>query len=158
MIARPALLAAAVLALAAATACAPVTSLNGFQSQEMKPQAVKVGVDTKSTVLAQLGSPSEKGTFDPNTWYYISQITDEYAYYKPQVRSRDVVRISFDKDEKVTAVDHLTLKDGYRIAYNPHETPTRGRSLSWVEQVLGTIGAGGALPQDNDPGNPRAGR
>ncbi|MBE7218141.1 MAG: outer membrane protein assembly factor BamE [Caulobacteraceae bacterium] len=155
---RPALLASAAVALACASACAPVTSFNGYQAQETKPQNMKVGVDTKSTVLAQLGSPSEKATFDPNTWYYVSQITDEYAYYKPQVRTRDVVRISFAPDEKVAAVDHMTLKDGFRIAYNPHETPTRGRSLSWVEQVLGTIGAAGALPQDNDPGNPRGGR
>ena len=159
MFRRPALLTAAVATCAlAASACAPVTSYNGFQAQEEKPQNMKVGTDTKSTVLTQLGSPSERATFDPNTWYYISQITDEYAYYRPQVRTRDVVRITFGADEKVTEVKHLTLKDGYQIAYNQHETPTRGRSLSWVEQVLGTIGAGGALPQDNDPGNPRGGR
>jgi outer membrane protein assembly factor BamE (lipoprotein component of BamABCDE complex) len=139
-------------------ACAPVTTYNGFQAREQKPQDVKVGVDTKSTVLTSLGSPSTKSTFDPNVWYYVSQITDEYAYYKPRVRTRDVVRITFDKDEKVAEVKHLTLKDGYQIAYDRAETPTRGRSLLWIEQVLGTIGRGGVLPQDNDPGNPRGGR
>ena len=153
-----ALFAAALAATLGAAACAPVTSYNGFQAREQKPQDVKVGVDTKSTVLTSLGSPSTKSTFDPNVWYYVSQITDEYAYYKPRVRTRDVVRITFGKDEKVSEVKHLTLKDGYQIAYDRAETPTRGRSLSWVEQVLGTIGRGGVLPQDNDPGNPRGGR
>lgn len=156
---RPLALSAALLASGlAATACAPVTSFNGFQAREEKPQDVKVGVDTKSTVLTSLGSPSVKSTFDPNTWFYVSQITDEYAYYKPKVRTRDVVRITFDKDEKVAEVKHLTLADGYQIAYDRRETPTRGRSLNWIEQVIGTIGRGGLLPQDNDPGNPRGGR
>ena len=36
---------------------------------------VKVGMDTKSTVLDQLGSPSAQSTFDPNTWYYVTQIS-----------------------------------------------------------------------------------
>ena len=154
-------LAAAALAAGglAASACAPVTSYNGFQARETKPQDLKVGVDTKTSVLASLGSPSTRATFDPNVWYYISQITDEYAYYKPRVRTRDVVRVTFGKDEKVSNIEHLTLKDGYQIAYNPNETPTRGRSLSPLEQILGTIGRGGGLlPQDNDPGNPRGGR
>ena len=150
-------LVAALAAAGLAAGCAPVTSINGYQAREEKPQNVKVGVDTKSTVLAQLGSPSIKSTFDPNVWFYIGQVTDEYAYYKPQVRTRSVVRITFATDEKVSNVEHLTLKDGYRIAYDKHETPTRGRGLSWVEQVLGTIGRGGVLPQDNDPGNPRGG-
>jgi outer membrane protein assembly factor BamE (lipoprotein component of BamABCDE complex) len=155
---RPLALAAALLAGSlAATACAPVTSYNGFQAREEKPQDVKVGVDTKSTLLSSLGSPSMKSTFDPNVWFYVSQITDEYAYYKPRVRTRDVVRITFGADEKVTEVKHLTLGDGYLVAYDRRETPTRGRSLSWIEQVLGTIGRGGALPQENDPGNPRGG-
>ncbi len=154
----PALALAAAAVALTVTACAPVTSYNGFQAREEKPQNVKVGVDTKSTVLTSLGSPSTKSAFDPNVWYYVSQITDEYAYYKPRVRTRDVVRITFNKDEKVADVKHLTLKDGYQIAYDRAETPTRGRSLSWVEQVLGTIGRGGVLPQDNDPGNPRGGR
>ena len=152
-------LAAAALSVGslAATACAPVTSYNGFQARDSKPQDLKVGVDTKTTVLTSLGSPSTRATFDPNVWYYVSQITDEYAYYKPRVRTRDVVRVTFAKDDKVSAVEHLTLKDGYQIAYDPQETPTRGRSLSPMEQILGTIGRGGLLPQDNDPGNPRGG-
>lgn len=154
----PVLAAAALAAGLAASACAPVTSYNGFQARDSKPQDLKVGVDTKTTVLTSLGSPSSKAAFDPNVWYYVSQVTDEYAYYKPRVRTRDVVRVTFAKDQKVSNVEHLTLKDGYQIAFDPRETPTRGRSLSPMEQILGTIGRGGLLPQDNDPGNPRGGR
>ncbi len=149
---RPALLAcAAVLALGAA-GCAPTTTYTGFQAVDVKPTDIKVGEDTRSTVLTKLGSPSTTGAFDQNTWFYISQVSDKYAYDKPQVKARNITAITFDKDEKVTQVKQLTLKDGYQLAYNKRETPTRGRELSVIEQLLGNVGRG-ILPQDNtDPG------
>ena len=137
-----------------ASACAPTITSNGFQAVDSKPSDVKVGTDTRSSVLSKLGSPSTVSTFDPNTWYYISQVTEQYAYYKPRVQRRTVVLIAFDKDEKVTAVKDLALKDGYQVAYNGRETPTRGKELNWLQQILGTIGRGGGmLNQDQlDPG------
>ena len=144
---------AAMLFAACASACAPTMAVNGFQAVDVKPRDVKVG-DTRSSVLLRLGSPSTQGTFDPNVWYYISQKTEKYAYYMPRVQQREVVAITFDKDDKVTGVKDLQLKDGYQIAYDRQSTPTRGRQLNWVEQLLGNIGRGGGmLPQDYDPGS-----
>jgi len=142
------------LALGGATAaCAPITTLNGFQAVDVKPQDMKVGEDTRSTVLAKLGSPSAVGTFDSDVWYYVTQISDKVAYLRPQLKSRTVIAITFDHaTEKVAKVKVLSLGDGYQVAYDSHETPTRGRELSALEQLLGTIGRGGTLPPDNDPG------
>ena len=143
------------LLLAGVAACAPVTSYNGFQARDEKPAEIKAGSDTRSTVLAKLGSPSAKSAFGDPVFYYISQTMQREAFLKPRVTTRDVVAIAFDKDEHVTAVKSYKLKDGYRIAYDNRATPTRGRELNWIEQVLGTIGRGGLLPQDNDPGQSR---
>ena len=140
------------------SACAPTTAYNGFQAVEDKPEDVKVATDTRSTVLTKLGSPSAQATFDANTWYYITQVTDKVAYKNPTVRQRTVVAITFDKDEKVAAVKNYSLKDGYQIAIAKRQTPTRGRELTVLEQILGNIGQGGMIPQDQvDPGQ-RPGR
>jgi outer membrane protein assembly factor BamE (lipoprotein component of BamABCDE complex) len=157
---RRALILTAILSTAAVGAglsgCAPITSMNGFVAVDAKPQDTKVGEDTRSTVLTKLGSPSAVATFDPNIWYYISQTSDKVAYLHPQLKSRTVVAISFDKaSEKVTAVRTLGLGDGYEVAYVKRETPTRGRELSALEQLLGTIGRSSPIPQDNDPGQNR---
>jgi outer membrane protein assembly factor BamE (lipoprotein component of BamABCDE complex) len=139
-------------------ACAPISTLNGFQSVDVKPQDMKVGEDTRSTVLTKLGSPSAVATFDPNIWYYVTQTSDKVAYLRPQLKSRTVIAISFDKaSEKVVEVRTLGLGDGYQVAYVNRETPTRGRELSVFEQLLGTIGRGSPLPPENDPGQ-RPGR
>ena len=138
-------------------ACTPITSYQGFQAVEANPKDVKIGADTKSTVLERLGSPSSVAAFDPNTWFYITQISDSVAFRDPIVRRRDVIAIAFNKaDEKVTAVNVYALKDGHVIAFNNRQTPTRGRELSWIEQLLGNIGQGGMMPQqDINPGDQR---
>ena len=136
-----AIVSAALLCLTGLGACAPTISTNGFQAVDVKPRDIKVG-DTRSSVLLRLGSPSTQGEFDPNVWYYVSQRTEKYAYYKPRVQTRDVTSITFDKGDRVVEVKDLTLKDGYQIAYDGASTPTRGKSLNWLEQILGTIGRG----------------
>jgi outer membrane protein assembly factor BamE (lipoprotein component of BamABCDE complex) len=141
-----------------AGACTPTVAYNGFQAREDKPQDVQIGVDSKSTVLARLGSPSTTATFEPNIWYYISQMTNKVAYKNPKVRTREVVAITFGADERVASVKTYGLRNGYEIAYNKAETPTRGRELSVIEQLLGNIGRGGMLPQENDPGQRPGGR
>lgn len=156
MLSRSALIALAGLGLCSAGlgGCAPLRAVNGYQAIEHKPADIKVAVDTKSTVLDALGSPSVISTFDPNVWFYISQNSNTITYHKAKVIKRSVVSITFDKaSEKVTEVKDYALKDGKLVAYNTRETPTRGRELSIVEQLLGNVGRGGILPQqDPTPG------
>lgn len=146
--------AAGVCGALASGGCAPLRSVNGYQAIEHQPKDVKVGVDTKSTVLDLLGSPSIRSTFDPNIWYYISQSSNQIGYHKQHVVRRSIVAITFNKDnEHVAKVDTYTLRDGRVIAYNNRETPTRGRELSAIEQLLGNVGRGSMLPQeDPSPG------
>ena len=149
---RRALIAACALGLLSTGACAPITSYSGFQAIDADPaKDVKVGGDTKSTVRGKLGSPSATSTFDPNVWFYMNQVKERVDFERPKVVARHVTAIAFDKEsEQVVAVNNYTLKDGRVIAFNEHETPTLGRQLSILEQVLGTVGRGSMLPQDDE--------
>jgi outer membrane protein assembly factor BamE (lipoprotein component of BamABCDE complex) len=132
-------------------ACAPITTYSGFQAIESDPKDVKVGTDTKSTVRGKLGSPSAQSTFDPNVWFYMNQVKERVAFRRPKVVARNVTAVAFNKDsEVVESVNNYTLKDGKVIAYNNRETPTRGRELTILEQLLGTVGRGGMLPRDDE--------
>lgn len=137
--------------LLGAAACTPVSSYQGFQAIEQTPSDVKVGEDTRSTILARLGTPTATSTFDKDTWFYITQVSSKTAFYHPVITKRDVVAIAFVKGaDQVSAVNTFTLRDGRVIAYNGRETPTRGRELSALEQLLGSISAAGALPVDEN--------
>ena len=140
-----------------AVACAPIVGNHGFQVIDVDPKNIVSGTDTKSTVLAQLGSPSAVSTFEDNIWYYISQTTERYTYNRPQVSQRSVTAITFSEaDDKVTEVRNLNLEDGQQIAMERRETPTRGRELTILEQLLGNVGRGQLPRTDEDvPGQRR---
>ncbi len=137
--------------LAATAACSPVTYHQGFQVVDVRPADLKVGEDTRSTVLSKLGSPTATSTFDKDVWFYMSQFRTQTSFYNPKTTRRDVTAVVFDHDtEQVKSVDNFTLQDGRVIAYNTHETPTRGREMTVLEQLIGSIGAGSVLPPDQD--------
>ena len=147
--------------LLGAAACTPVATYQGFQAIDANPKDVKVGTDTRSTVLARLGTPTATASFDKNIWFYLSQTADRTAFYAPQVVRRDITEVVFDKDtQAVKSVDVFTLKDGRVIAYNTRETPTRGRELTFIEQMFGSLSTIGTLPPNEDytpgshPGGP----
>ena len=142
---------AAVTLAGGLSACSPITSYSGFQAIDSDPKDVAVGTDTKSTVRAKLGSPSVQSTFDPNVWFYVNQVKERVAFRKPRVTARNVTAIAFNKDtEMVETVNVYTLKDGKVIAFNNRETPTRGREMTILEQLLGSVGRGGLLPQEDE--------
>lgn len=146
-IAAIAMIGAAVLG---AAACTPTSTYNGFQVVDQAPADVKVG-EPRAAVLARLGSPTAKSSFGNDTWYYMSQLSSHTAFYHPRVNRRDITAIAFAKDSsQVAAVNTYSLKDGRVIAFNGRETPTRGREMTVLEQLLGSISAGGVLPPDQN--------
>jgi len=147
--------------LVGSAACVPTSNYQGFQAIDSNPKDVKVGTDTRSTVLARLGTPTATASFDKNTWFYLTQVSAKTAYFNPRVVRRDVIAISFDNDsQQVNRVDVFGLKDGRVIAYNRNETPTRGRELTLLEQLFGNLSTIGTLPPNEDatpgshPGQP----
>ena len=139
------------LSLGGLAACSPIVYHQGFQVVDVRPADIKIGTDTRSTVLQKLGSPTTTSTFDKNVWFYMSQLRSATSYYLPKTIERDVVAISFDPaTEQVKSVNTFALQDGRVIAYNTHETPTRGREMTVLEQLIGSIGAGGVLPTDQN--------
>ncbi|MFI4936775.1 MAG: outer membrane protein assembly factor BamE, partial [Caulobacterales bacterium] len=128
---RKALYIAFAASLMGAAACSPINAYQGFQAIDQRPADVKIGEDSRSSVLTKLGSPTATSTFDKDVWFYISQLRSQTSFYRPKVATRSVVAISFDHDtELVKAVNSYTLQDGRVIAYNTRETPTRGREMT----------------------------
>jgi outer membrane protein assembly factor BamE (lipoprotein component of BamABCDE complex) len=135
-------LSAAVLAIGATAACAPVYSYGGFlpERNDVALGDPQVGVDTRSTVQQRFGSPSTTAVFDQTAWYYVTSVQERVAFYNPETTDRRVMVVRFDGDT-VSAVEKFGLERGRVIAYNDETTPTRGRELGLLEQLLGNVGA-----------------
>lgn len=142
----------AALALGAA-ACTPVVATRGHMADPERLAEIKVGTSRQDDVAGILGSPSQVGTFDPNVWYYIGQKTEKVAFYEPDVIERRVVVIHFDNGGVVKDLKVLDASAGKDVEIVDRTTPTSGRELGILEQLLGNVGRfGGKSPSTKGPG------
>jgi outer membrane protein assembly factor BamE (lipoprotein component of BamABCDE complex) len=137
---RTAILAAVIAGATVVSACNPTLRSHGFRYADGEVPTLTPGEDTRASVLATLGNPSTRGMFDDDTWYYISATREYLAYLRPDTRERRVIAVRFAEDGSVEAVDEYGLEDGRVVALVDRETPTRGRELSVLEQLLGNVG------------------
>ncbi len=145
-------LAVAGAAFAILSACTATRDFHGYVPDQAFPEDVKPDVDTRSTVLARLGTPSTTSLFDASSqamsppgkeklWVYMSSTRELLAFYYPKVVQRSIIAIQFDDDDVVSDVLIYDVDDGRVLDYSSRITPTRGRELGILEQLFGTLGS-----------------
>jgi len=146
-----ALLLTACVALAG---CTPVISNRGYLENADAEAGVAAGVDTKTTIERKLGDPSVQAAFGADAWYYVTQVERQVSFFSPTIESRHILAIYFDKEGKVTDMKHYGLEDGNVVAFESRTTPTRGREMTFLQQLFNaTPGvAGQQNQQEQNPG------
>ncbi|MGG7517120.1 outer membrane protein assembly factor BamE [Allorhizobium undicola] len=114
---------------------------NGYIVDEKALALVPVG-SSREQVLLTLGTPSTTATFDGEVFYYISQTRKRpVAFMKPQLVDQQVLAIYFGKDGTVAQRANYTMKDGKVFDMISRTTPTGGKDMTFLQQVLS--GSGG---------------
>lgn len=143
---------AAFLALALSVgACTPSVDLRGNLPAPEALAQIQPGKTTRDEVQTLLGTPSTVATYETETWQYISSRTETTAFFKPELKDRKVVSIQFDNAGVVRDVSQLGLEDGLALTPVARETPTAGKELSILEQVVGNIGKFSKEPAGTGP-------
>lgn len=122
------------------TACSPITATRGNIADPDRIAEIKAGQTTRDDVAAILGTPTSVGTFDSDVWYYIGSKTEKVAFFKPEVVDRRVVVVHFDKSGVVQDIKRVDGDEGRDIDMVQRTTPTNGRELGFLEQLLGNVG------------------
>jgi len=138
---------------AGAAGCTATENRRGYTETPGMLEAIRVGVDTKQSLQAALGSPSTMGTFSDSTWYYISTLQEDELFFEPQETDRKVVAIAFGPGDVVQSVQAYGLEDGVEVSFSRSQTPARGRELSFLQQIFGNIGRSGPLGGINNEGD-----
>lgn len=101
---------------------------------------------SREQVLLSLGTPSTTATFDNEVFYYISQKrTRAVAFMKPKLVEQSVLAVYFDKDGVVSQLAHYTLKDGKVFDMISRTTPTGGKEMTFLGQLLSGNGIGKSM-------------
>ena len=98
-------------------------------------------ISSKATqALALIGTPASTSVFGDERWYYISSRIETFAFFKPEELDRHVIEISFDNAGTVSSIRTLGLQDGRDVSMAAGETPTAGKDLTLIEQLIGNVG------------------
>ncbi|MDV7338649.1 outer membrane protein assembly factor BamE [Terasakiella sp. A23] len=87
-----------------------------------------------------LGTPSTFSTFGGESWYYISERVEYYAFLEPEIHDRKVVQVKFNKEGVVEWVDQRDNQQVRKIAFVERTTPTAGNEITFFEQIFGNLG------------------
>lgn len=111
------------------------------------------GTSTRADVIALIGSPTIKASFNDNRWIYIGQIMQPRIASKPAVVAQKVVVLSFDDQGVLRDIKRLTKKDSLPVDIVARTTPSPGSHASFFQQLFGNVGrVGPGLGSNTGPG------
>ena len=130
--------------------CQPVVRNQGNFVTPSRLAQVTPKTSRKADVEAILGSPTVKGTYADNTWYYIGQTTEQTAFLLQKPTVREIVEVKFNEKNEVISVDKWNLDIGQDIQMTADKTPTGGKSVGALEQIFGNFGGLGSFGNITD--------
>ena len=135
------LLLSAALISVSVGACSPVVRNHGYLPDPMTMSRLEEGLQTKREVRRMLGSPSTTGNFDGETWYYVTSVVHTFAWRRPIVTKRSVLAVKFNVDtQTIGTIAQYGIEDGRIINFSNRKTPTKGKELTFLEQLFGNVG------------------
>ncbi len=141
-------MAIALLTMPLLTSCNGTTQIlsHGYQANPDTLDLVPVG-SSREQVLLALGTPSTTFHQDGEVFYYISQTAKrKIAFARAKVVDQKVLAIYFDKDQTVKQIANYGLQDGKVFDFITRTTPTGGKDLSFLAQILGAASSGPIKP------------
>lgn len=141
----------------AISACDTVVDQRGFAATPGSVEKLEVGAQSREDVVRLIGTPSAVATFNPNVWYYISQRQESFAFLKPEIVDQKVLQLSFNDAGRLQAIKNYELSDAEHITMVSRITPTAGKELTILEQILGNVGRFAGPRKETNPGAPTGG-
>jgi outer membrane protein assembly factor BamE (lipoprotein component of BamABCDE complex) len=115
--------------------------VRGYVPNDDDLARLEPGRQTRDDVQQLLGSPSTTGVFDAEqSWYYIYKKTSKVSFFEAETLEQRVVVVHFDREGMLRDVRRYALEDGLIIDPVTRTTPSPGREMSFLEQLLGNVG------------------
>lgn len=125
------------------TACGWILPPPQTRGNKIDPDQLKElvpGTSTQADVTSLIGSPTQKATFDENSWLYITEVTRPRVAQTLGVLDQDVVVLTFDDKGVLKGIKKYTKADAIPVAVATRTTPSPGTEASFMQQLVGNIG------------------
>ncbi|WNJ98576.1 outer membrane protein assembly factor BamE [Thalassospiraceae bacterium LMO-JJ14] len=148
VITRSFIAAVAIVGIAGLSACSPRVAQRGAMPDVDAIAAIIPNKTTKEQVERSLGSPSSINMFGEETWMYIGETTETLAFLEHKVNERSVLLVRFNDKGVVEDVESHGLDESRNIVPVERTTPTVGKSITVLEQLMGNINRFGKIGQE----------
>ncbi len=136
---------ALVLAAALTAGCSSTTEVytQGYVVDAQTLELVPPG-SSKEQVLLSLGTPTTRGDYGQEAFYYISQKRVRSAMFmKPRLVEQSILAVYFDNEGTVTNIANYTLQDGKVFDTIRRTTSTGGKEETFLSRALSSVGSSG---------------
>ena len=131
---------ALVLVMATLAACGGQYRNHGYMPLAEDVDALVVGVDTRDSIIEVMGVPTTGGVLTEEAMYYVRSRVHHKGYVKPNEIQRDVLVLSFDKNQILRNVERFGIEKGKLIRLEHRVTEAPGGDRSVLQQIIGSIG------------------
>lgn len=138
---------------AVTASCSPILDTRGHNEESADLSQIVIGQSRSDDVAALLGSPSAQSDFGQKTWYYITEKKETRGMLAPEVIDQNIVKVTFDESDAVVSIDGVDKKNAKPVELVEKTTPTEGRRMTVMEQIMGNLGRFNAPGREIDPRN-----
>ena len=132
---------------------ATIVDQRGFAATPGSVEKLEIGTQSREDVVRLIGSPSAVATFNPNIWYYISQKQETCAFLKPTIIEQNVMQLNFNDSGRLHGDQEVRPRRTARTSTMVSRiTPTAGKELTVLEQIMGNVGRFSGPRQADQPG------
>jgi outer membrane protein assembly factor BamE (lipoprotein component of BamABCDE complex) len=131
---------AIVAAFVAVAGCTTRIENHGYVPSDENLAQVTVGVDTRESVAAAIGSPTAGGVLNASGYYYVASKFRHYGPLEPKEIDRQVVAVTFSQAGIVQNIARYTLADGRVVTLSRRVTDDNVRDATLIRQLLGNLG------------------
>lgn len=131
------------------TGCAETIHTRGNLPDPKTVAEIEPGEHTRAEVTKLLGTPSTIATFEREIWFYIGGRVKSQSFFAPEVLERKVLTIQFDKRGVVKEINTFDATKIEKIELVQRKTPTKGKELTLLQQLIGNIGRFGSRDDDD---------
>jgi len=139
-----------IVAMFAVTACEEQINVRGNVPHSADIAKIRTGFHKKSDIENLLGTPSTVATFEKETWYYIGGRVKTLSFFKPEFLDRKVVVVKFNSAGVVASVEARDAPTNRDLKLVERETPTKGKELTVIQQLIGNVGRFATPESDGD--------
>jgi len=126
--------------MATLAACGGQYRNHGYMPLAEDVDALIVGVDTRDSIIEVMGVPTTGGVLTEEAMYYVRSRVHHRGYVKPNEIQRDVLALSFDKNQILRNVERFGIEKGKLIRLEHRVTEAPGGDRSILQQIIGSIG------------------